>query len=84
MRSFVRMVLPFTIGLLLGLLVFPTVHAAPADQQVEQLRREWAIIKYQTPQNQQVAKYEALIKSRKRNKKLSRQPKLFLPGMAQC
>ncbi|MCS5709213.1 hypothetical protein CC99x_009880 [Candidatus Berkiella cookevillensis] len=62
MRSFVRMVLPFTIGLLLGLVFFPTVHAAPADQQVEQLRKEWAVIKYQTPQNQQLAKYELLIK----------------------
>lgn len=62
MKSLVRMVLPFTIGLLLALFFFPTVHAAPADQQVEQLRKEWAAIKYQTPQNQQIAKYEALIK----------------------
>lgn len=63
MASFKKVILPFTLGIILGLCFFPVVKATPGDQEVEQLRKEWAAIKYQTPKNRALAKYEALIKT---------------------
>lgn len=47
---------------LIALFCFPLAYAASTDQTVEALRKEWAVIKYQTPKKQQIAKFEALIK----------------------
>lgn len=46
---------------LLGLFVSNSTLASFADDSVSQLKHEWAIIKYQTPRNQQLSKFEALI-----------------------
>ena len=42
-----------------GMLVVPA-FAAPVDDAVAELAREWADIKYKTPEKEQAAKYEAL------------------------
>lgn len=62
MLSVKKTILPFVLGIIIGFMVFPAVKAAPSDRQVEALRQEWAVIKFQTPRNQQLQKFEALIK----------------------
>ena len=43
-----------------GILAAPLAFAAPVDDAVAQLARDWADIKYKAPANEQAAKYEAL------------------------
>jgi len=43
-----------------GMLAAPLAFAAPVDDAVAELARDWADIKYKTPANEQAAKYEAL------------------------
>jgi tetratricopeptide (TPR) repeat protein len=45
---------------IVGMLVAPLAFAAPVDDAVAELARDWADIKYKTPANEQAAKYEAL------------------------
>ena len=43
-----------------GMLAAPLAFAAPVDDAVAELARDWADIKYKVPANEQAAKYEAL------------------------
>jgi len=43
-----------------GILAVPLAFAAPVDDAVAELARDWAEIKYKAPANEQAAKYEAL------------------------
>ena len=43
-----------------GMLAAPLAFAAPVDDAVAELARDWADIKYKTPVNEQAGKYEAL------------------------
>jgi tetratricopeptide (TPR) repeat protein len=43
-----------------GMLAAPVAFAAPVDDAVAALARDWADIKYKTPANEQAAQYEAL------------------------
>ena len=43
-----------------GVLAAPVAFAAPVDDAVAELARDWADIKYKTPEKEQAAKYEAL------------------------
>jgi tetratricopeptide (TPR) repeat protein len=43
-----------------GMLAAPVAFAAPVDDAVAELARDWADVKYKTPANEQAARYEAL------------------------
>lgn len=52
--------------------------AAPVDNAVKDLRSEWAVIKFQTPRKQQLARFEVLIKKAENyEKKFPNNPRIM-------
>lgn len=61
--------MPFILLIAASLMIFSTAHATQIDRAVNELRTEWAMIKFQTPKKQQLVKFEQLIKKAERTNK---------------
>ena len=55
-----RSIINKTAAVLLGVLIFATVHAATPEEIIRPIQDQWAEIKYRTPEKLQAEQYEAL------------------------
>lgn len=73
-----RMVLYF-VSLIVCFAFYNSANAAAYDQELEKLRHDWAVAKYQTPRNQQIPVFEKIIaEAENLNTKYPHQPAVMI------